>query len=80
MGEDVRIKTIEAIPLRLHRDAVPQRVEVRGEVFLPMNFEVMNREQVAWDCLFANPRNAAAGAIRQLDPRITATANWIFCV
>lgn len=82
VGEDVtqNIKTIEAIPLRLHLDAVPQRVEVRGEVFLPKaNFEAMNREQAAQGLpAFANPRNAAAGAIRQLDPRITATRKLDF--
>jgi DNA ligase (NAD+) len=71
-GEDVtsNVRTIRAIPLRLP-EAVPGRVEVRGEVYLPRAaFERLNREREArGEPLFANPRNAAAGTMRNLDPR-----------
>ena len=74
-GEDVtgNVRTIRAIPLRL-REPVPGRIEVRGEVFLPRSaFEKMNRERAeAGELLFANPRNAAAGALRNLDPSLVA--------
>lgn len=75
-GEDItsNVRTIRAIPLKLRGDNIPQRLEVRGEVFLPQaGFEKINEE--AWRTggkVFANPRNAAAGSLRQLDPRITA--------
>ncbi len=75
-GEDItaNVKTIRAIPLRLTGDNIPRRVEVRGEVFMPQaGFEAMNEEARRKDGkVFANPRNAAAGSLRQLDPRITA--------
>jgi DNA ligase (NAD+) len=74
-GEDVtsNVRTIRAIPLRL-RDSVPGRFEVRGEVYLPRAaFEKMNKERAeAGDLLFANPRNAAAGALRNLDPSLVS--------
>jgi DNA ligase (NAD+) len=74
-GEDVtsNVRTIRAIPLRL-RDAVPGRIEVRGEVYLPRSaFERMNKERAeAGELLFANPRNAAAGALRNLDPALVS--------
>jgi DNA ligase (NAD+) len=74
-GEDVtsNVRTIRAIPLRL-RDAVPGRIEVRGEVYLPRSaFEKMNKERAeAGELLFANPRNAAAGALRNLDPSLVS--------
>jgi DNA ligase (NAD+) len=74
-GEDVtrNVRTIRAIPLRL-REAVPGSIEVRGEVYLPRAaFEKMNKERAeAEEILFANPRNAAAGALRQLDPSLVA--------
>ncbi|HKH75095.1 MAG TPA: NAD-dependent DNA ligase LigA [Vicinamibacterales bacterium] len=74
-GEDVtrNVRTIRAIPLRL-RDSVPGRIEVRGEVYLPrVAFEKMNKERAeAGDLLFANPRNAAAGALRNLDPSLVS--------
>jgi len=74
-GEDItqNLKTIRSIPLSVPRDA-PARFEVRGEVFLPKaGFEKLNRERAKEGLpLFANPRNAAAGSVRQLDPRITA--------
>ncbi|MFZ1874713.1 MAG: NAD-dependent DNA ligase LigA [Chania sp.] len=75
-GENVtsNVRTIRAIPLRLTGDNIPSRLEVRGEVFMPQaGFEQMNEEARRKDGkIFANPRNAAAGSIRQLDPRITA--------
>ena len=75
-GEDITasVRTIRAIPLRLRGDNIPQRLEVRGEVFLPQaGFEKINEEaRRTGGKVFANPRNAAAGSLRQLDPRITA--------
>ena len=75
-GENItaNIRTIGAIPLRLHGDNIPTRVEVRGEVFMKhRGFEKMNDEaRRTGGKIFANPRNAAAGSLRQLDPRITA--------
>ena len=74
-GEDItqNLKTIHSIPLSVPKDA-PLRFEVRGEVFLPKaGFKKLNEERArAGHPLFANPRNAAAGSVRQLDPRITA--------
>ena len=68
------LKTIRSIPLRLRLDSPPSRVEVRGEAFLPLGeFERINQQREANDeALFANPRNAAAGTLRQLDSRIVA--------
>jgi len=75
-GEDVtaNIRTVRGIPLRLSGDA-PPTVEVRGELYLPFDlFERMNEARVqAGEPVFANPRNAAAGALRQLDPAISAS-------
>ncbi len=77
VGDDVtaNVATIGSIPKRLSGDAVPSRLEVRGEVFMPLAaFEELNRRQgEAGDRLFANPRNAAAGSLRQKDPQITAS-------
>jgi DNA ligase (NAD+) len=74
-GEDVtfNVRTIRAIPLRLKAGA-PSRIEVRGEVFLPRDaFERLNREREHDDePVFANPRNAAAGTMRNLDPSLVA--------
>ncbi|MFJ2768161.1 NAD-dependent DNA ligase LigA [Streptomyces sp. NPDC087300] len=76
-GEDItpNVRTISDIPERLTGDRVPALVEIRGEVFFPMEkFEELNARLVeAGDKPFANPRNAAAGSLRQKDPRITAT-------
>ncbi len=76
MGEDVtaNIRTVRDVPLRLTGDA-PPRVEIRGELYMPFDrFERMNEARVqAGEPVFANPRNAAAGALRQLDPAITAS-------
>jgi DNA ligase (NAD+) len=81
-GEDVtpNVGTIASIPKRLQGDAVPARVEVRGEVFMPLaSFEELNRRQgEAGDRLFANPRNAAAGSLRQKDARVTASRDLDF--
>ena len=75
-GEGItqNVKTIRSIPLRLQTDTPPARVEVRGEAFLPLSeFERINQERAAAAAtLFANPRNAAAGTLRQLDSRIVA--------
>ncbi|MEU0136105.1 NAD-dependent DNA ligase LigA [Streptomyces sp. NPDC006296] len=76
-GEDItpNVRTIAEIPHRLTGDDVPALVEIRGEVFFPMEaFEVLNARLVeAGDKPFANPRNAAAGSLRQKDPKVTAT-------
>jgi DNA ligase (NAD+) len=74
-GEDVtqNLRTIRSIPLSIHQDS-PPKFEVRGEVYLPKaSFKKLNEERVReGQPPFANPRNAAAGSVRQLDPRITA--------
>lgn len=74
-GEDVtpNLRTLGTIPLRLHDHQIPAAVEVRGEVYMPIaGWEKLNEEQVAREQRpFANPRNAAAGSLRQLDPAIT---------
>ena len=74
-GENItqNLRTIRSIPLSVSKEA-PSRFEVRGEVFLPKEgFNKLNRERPEEGLsLFANPRNAAAGSVRQLDPRITA--------
>ncbi len=78
VGEDVtaNLRTIRSIPLTF-RERVAGRVDVRGEVYLPIaSFETTNRERAErGEPLFANPRNAAAGAVRQLDPKATAKRN-----
>ncbi len=76
-GEDVtaNLRTVRAIPLRLHGSGAPARLEVRGEVLMfKADFARMNaRQSELAEKTFANPRNAAAGSLRQLDPRVTAT-------
>jgi DNA ligase (NAD+) len=76
MGEDItnNIRTIAAVPTRLTGEDVPERLEVRGEVYLPVkSFEELNEALVeSGREPFANPRNAAAGSLRQKDPRVTA--------
>jgi DNA ligase (NAD+) len=83
-GEDVtaNVLTIKAVPRRLRLTSPPDVVEVRGEVFMPLeSFAELNRRQgEAGKRLFANPRNAAAGSLRQLDPEITASRNLaVYC-
>ncbi|WP_350312697.1 NAD-dependent DNA ligase LigA [Dickeya fangzhongdai] len=81
-GENItsNVRTIRAIPLRLEGDNIPERLEVRGEVFMKhKGFEALNEEaRRTGGKVFANPRNAAAGSLRQLDPRITATRPLTF--
>jgi DNA ligase (NAD+) len=76
------VRTIRSIPLHLQDFEAGKEVEVRGEVFLPNeSFERINRDRVEQELpTFANPRNAAAGTLRQLDPKIVAERNLdIFC-
>lgn len=78
MGEDItqNVRTIRSIPLRLNFDGLEniEKVEVRGEVFLPLEVfkQINEKRQKGGEQVFANPRNAAAGTLRQLDPRIVA--------
>ena len=75
-GEDIshNVRTIQSIPLKLFGSAYPKRLEVRGEVFMPKaGFEAYNEKaRAAGEKTFVNPRNAAAGSLRQLDPKLTA--------
>ena len=75
-GEDItsNVRTIDSIPLTLMGTGYPQRLEVRGEIYFSLSgFEQMNNDALArGQKIFANPRNAAAGTLRQLDPRETA--------
>ncbi|MGI9329844.1 MAG: DNA ligase LigA-related protein, partial [Gammaproteobacteria bacterium] len=77
VGEDVthNVRTIRSVPLKLRGKSWPAELEVRGEVFMPKaGFEALNaRAREAGEKTFANPRNAAAGSLRQLDAAITAT-------
>ena len=81
-GEDVttNLRTVRSIPLRLHGRHAPASLEVRGEVLmLKADFARLNERQAQLgEKIFANPRNAAAGSLRQLDPRITATRPLTF--
>ncbi|MBT1445759.1 NAD-dependent DNA ligase LigA [Shewanella sp. JM162201] len=82
IGEDitVNVRTIKSVPLRLIGDAIPALVEVRGEVFMPKAaFDALNaRARARGEKEFVNPRNAAAGSLRQLDSRITAERSLAF--
>ncbi len=75
-GEDVtaNIRTIKAVPLRIEGVPVPEEIDIRGEVYIDLEeFEKLNQErELAGEPAFANPRNAAAGSVRQLDPAVTA--------
>ncbi|WP_028842898.1 NAD-dependent DNA ligase LigA [Thermodesulfovibrio yellowstonii] len=78
VGEDItqNIKTIKAIPLRIEGvDKIPEEIDIRGEVYLNIDeFERINKERIEkGEPVFANPRNAASGSVRQLDPSITAS-------
>ena len=81
-GENIteNIRTIKSIPLKLMGDSYPAILEVRGEVFMPKaSFDKLNERAIAKDeKTFANPRNAAAGSLRQLDSKITAQRNLAF--
>lgn len=76
VGEDVteNVRTIHSVPLKLSGDNVPEVVEIRGEIVMPKaGFEALNKQQIAENKKpFVNPRNAAAGSLRQLDSKITA--------
>ena len=76
VGEDVTVntRTISSIPLKLIGSGIPEVIEIRGEIFIPkLGFESLNKQQIAdGKKPFVNPRNAAAGSLRQLDSRITA--------
>ena len=85
VGEDMtaNVATIKAVPAKLKSKKPPKLLEVRGEVFMPIAaFEALNKRQAdAGDRLFANPRNSAAGSVRQKDPSITASrelAMWTY--
>ncbi len=81
-GEDItaNIKTINAIPLRLRGENLPEKIEIRGEVIMTKRgFEAYNQQaEIKGEKTFANPRNAAAGSLRQLDPRKTALRPLMF--
>lgn len=82
VGEDIttNVKTIQSIPLKLRGDKIPSYLEVRGEVFMPLSaFDNFNEKAIKKGTKpFANPRNAAAGSLRQLDPHITASRKLAF--
>jgi len=82
-GEDVtqNIKTVNAVPLRIESpQTVPDEIDIRGEVYMDLDeFDILNRHrEERGEPLFANPRNAAAGAVRQLDSSITASRRLFF--
>lgn len=81
-GENIteNIRTIKSIPLKLMGESYPEILEVRGEVFMPKaSFDALNEKAIAkGEKTFANPRNAAAGSLRQLDSKITAKRNLAF--
>ncbi len=86
-GENIteNLRTIRSIPMQLRGKHYPARFEVRGEVYMPRSaFERLNEERAnRGEPLFANPRNSAAGSVRQLDPRITASRRldiWLYQV
>ncbi|MBK8973152.1 MAG: NAD-dependent DNA ligase LigA [Hahellaceae bacterium] len=83
MGEDIthNVRTVASIPLRLLGGGFPEVLEVRGEIYMPKTaFDRLNQSQdEKGDKRFVNPRNAAAGSLRQLDPRITAQRALEFC-
>lgn len=82
-GEDItsNIKTIYSVPLSLRTDNPPPIIEVRGEIYMPKDgFEKLNQQAAErGEKTFVNPRNAAAGSLRQLDPKITASRPLVMC-
>ena len=82
VGENIteNVRTIKSIPLRLHGNSYPDILEIRGEVFMPKaSFDSLNQQAIKkGEKGFANPRNAAAGSLRQLDSKITAKRNLAF--
>lgn len=83
VGEDIslNVRTIKSVPLRLQGDTWPELLEARGEIYMPQHsFEKLNAAAIAAGTkTFANPRNAAAGSLRQLDPKVTAARELVFC-
>ncbi len=83
-GDDVThaARTLRALPLKLEGKGVPDVLEVRGEVYMPSReFERINQErEKAGDDLFMNPRNATAGTLKNLDPKVAASRKLAFCV
>ncbi len=83
VGEDItqNIRTIKSIPLKLLGSGWPDRLEIRGEIYMPKSgFDTLNEQaRAAGEKGFMNPRNAAAGSLRQLDARITATRPLEMC-
>jgi len=81
-GEDIthNVRTIRNVPGHLHGDDIPRRISVRGEILFPLDgFEAMNEaRRAAGDKPFENPRNAAAGTVRQLDPALAAQRPLVF--
>jgi DNA ligase (NAD+) len=80
VGEDwtPNIRTVRRIPQNLRNESIPNRVEVRGEIYMSTkSFEKLN-EEMTDNRIFANPRNAAAGSLRQKDPRVTASRHLDF--
>lgn len=76
-GEDVtqNIRTIKSVPLKIEEVEIPEEIDIRGEIYMDIDeFDKLNKERERKEeSLFANPRNAAAGSVRQLDPSITAS-------
>lgn len=82
-GDDItsNVRTIQSVPLRLHdKQSIPRILEVRGEIYMPAaEFQRLNRlRAAAEEVLFANPRNATAGTLKQLDPKVTASRKLKF--
>ena len=82
-GEDItaNVRTIRSIPVKLRGTHIPDILEVRGEIFMPRSgFEIFNKKALAnGEKVFVNPRNAAAGSLRQLDPKVTADRPLDIC-
>lgn len=83
IGEDItaNVRTIKSVPLKLQGDNIPEILEVRGEIYLPkVGFDALNEAaRAAGEKTFVNPRNAAAGSLRQLDSKVTASRPLEMC-